>query len=188
MREKKHTRFAWIQTAWLISAIALLLGGILAVFTNSDELLEIAVPLGVVMLFCGIVNICIYWRKQTDLHGARWLLADGMTTALLSVFLLFNKMILPAMIPFFFGVWELFSGVIKVVDSRELKAEEIHGWQRFTVIGTLEILSGVAALLKPIEDFMGMNIVVGIVLLIQSLGYLFKIITYPDLKNDSNNH
>jgi uncharacterized membrane protein HdeD (DUF308 family) len=46
----------------------------------------------------------------------------------------------------------------------------------------IEILSGIAALLKPVEEFMGMNIVVAIVLLIQSSSYMFKILIYPELQ------
>jgi len=54
----------------------------------------------------------------------------------------------------------LFSGVLKVIDASELKEESIEGWKWFRGIGSIEILSGVAALLKPIDDFMGMNVVV----------------------------
>lgn len=173
--------FSWIQGAWTSAGLILLCGSVLAFSRTNGDLLSIAVPLGVAMLFAGCVNIIIYRKKKKALHSAQWLLADGMSTALLSLFLLFNQMIVPAMIPFFFGVWELFSGILKVIDSRELKEDKIRGWHWFTGIGTIEILSGIAALLKPIEEYVGMNIVVGIILLVQSCGFLFKILVYPEL-------
>ncbi len=94
-------------------------------------------------------------------------------------------MIQPAIIPFFFGVWELFSGILKVIDSSELKEEKIAGWKWFRNIGSIEILSGVAALLKPIDDFMGMHVVVAIIFFVQSCGFLFKILIYPQIIKES---
>lgn len=133
------------------------------------------------MLITDEINILIYKRKQKTIHGSHWLLADGMSTTLLSVFLLFNQMIYSALIPFFCGVWELFSGILKVIDSKELREEQTRGWHRFSAVGTVEILSGIVALLKPVDDFVGMHGVVAIVLIIQSCGYQFKILIYPHL-------
>lgn len=104
-----------------------------------------------------------------------------MATALLSVFLLFNQNVEAGQMPFFFGIWELFSGILKLIDSFELKQEKIGDWYRFTIVGVIEIVSGVSALLKPIDVFIGMHIVVAIILLIQSCGFLFKVLVYPHI-------
>lgn len=85
-------------------------------------------------------------------------------------------------------MWELFSGIIKVIDSRELKEEKIKGWHWFTSVGVVEIISGIASLLKPVDAFMGMHIVVAIILFIQSTGYLFKILIYPRLLMNNKKH
>lgn len=176
-KNKDRSRtFSWIQGAWATAGLFLLCGGILAFSRFDGDLLSVSVPLGIAMLFAGCVNMFVYHKKNKELRGAQWILADGMNTALLSFFLLFNQMIVPAMIPFFFGVWELFSGILKVIDSKELKENAIRGWTWYAIIGTVEILSGIAALLKPIEEFVGMNIVVGIILLVQSCGFLLKVI------------
>lgn len=177
----RKTGVSWVQCLWVAAGLLLLGGALLTLFRGRDRLVEISTFLGVAMLFSGGVNILIYHRRQNSLHGSCWLLADGMSTALLSVFLLFNQMVDAAVIPFFFGVWELFSGVLKVIDSRELKHENIYGWHWFLGVGTVEILSGIAALLKPVEHFVGMHIVVSLVLFIQSCGYLFKVLIYPRL-------
>ena len=174
-------KFTWTQGLWAAAGLCLLGSAILTLVKWQSELVELSTQLGLVMLITGGINIFIYKRKQKTIHGSHWLLADGMSTALLSVFLLFNQMIYSALIPFFFGVWELFSGILKVIDSRELRKARTHGWYWFSGVGTVEILSGVAALLKPVDDFVGMHGVVAIVLIIQSLGYLFKILIYPHL-------
>ena len=94
-------------------------------------------------------------------------------------------MIKPAIIPFFFGVWELFSGILKAIDSSELKEEKIEGWKWFRTIGCIEILSDVVALLKPVDDFIGMNVVVAMIFFVQSCGFLFKILIYQQIIKES---
>ena len=179
--DRKHLKDTWVQILWTSAGLSLLGSAILTLVKWQSELVELSTPLGLVMLTTGGINIFIYRRRHKTIHGSHWLLADGMSTALLSVFLLFNQMIYSALIPFFFGVWELFSGILKVIDSRELREEQTHGWYWFSGVGTVEILSGIAALLKPVDDFVGMHGVVAIVLIIQSCGYLFKILIYPHL-------
>ena len=179
--DRKQQNITWIQLLWAAAGLSLLGSAILTLVKWQSELVELSTQLGLVMLITGGINIYIYKRKQKTLHGSHWLLADGMSTALVSFFLLFNQMIYSALIPFFFGVWELFSGILKVIDSRELREERTHGWYWFSGVGAVEIISGIAALLKPVDDFVGMHGVVAIVLIIQSCGYLFKILIYPHL-------
>lgn len=178
-------KITWVQVCWAIAQVVLIISGILALHNPGDKLVSISGYLGLAMLIAGGINVVVFVKKKKILHGSQWLLADGMSAILLSIFPLFNQMILPAVIPFFFGVWELFSGVLKVIDASELREERIDGWKWFRYIGCIEIVSGVAALLKPIEDFVGMNVVVAIIFFVQSCGFLFKILIYPRLIKES---
>lgn len=178
-------KITWVQVCWSIAQVVLIISGILALHNPGDKLVSISGYLGLAMLIAGGINVVVFVKKKKILHGSQWLLADGMSAILLSIFPLFNQMILPAVIPFFFGVWELFSGVLKVIDASELREERIDGWKWFRCIGCIEIVSGVAALLKPIEDFVGMNVVVAIIFFVQSCGFLFKILIYPRLIKES---
>ena len=159
-------------------------GGTLTALDGHKDLVAIALPLGLIMLSAGIFNIFIYSRQKQIIHGSILLLADGMTTALLSIFLLFNRMIEAETIPFFFGLWELFCGVLKLIESQELHIKKYRGWHRFAIVGFIEIASGVASLLKPVDEYFGMHFVVAAILIVQSLGYLFKILIYPQLIDD----
>ena len=178
-------KITWVQVCWAIAQVVLIISGILALHNPGDKLVSISGYLGLAMLIAGGINVVVFVKKKKILHGSQWLLADGMSAILLSIFPLFNQMILPAVIPFFFGVWELFSGVLKVIDASELREERIDGWKWFRYIGCIEIVSGVAALLKPIEDFVGMNVVVAIIFFVQSCGFFFKILIYPRLIKES---
>ena len=179
--KNRKSSLSAIQILWFTAGLLLFGGGLLAIRSHSESLVDIAVYLGLIMLVAGISNIIIYFIKGKEIHGSHWLFADGLSTALLSLFPLFNQMILPVMIPFFFGVWELFSGVLKVIDSRELKKEKIKCWQGFSVIGFIELLSGAASMVKPVDDLVGINIVVAIILFVQGCGFILKAFMYNDL-------
>jgi len=176
-----HRSTTWVQVLWAVAGLVLLGGAFLALFAGGDDVTVIAVPLGLAMLFAGASNTLIYHKKRSVLHGAHWLLADGLSTALLSIFPLFNRMVMPGIIPFFFGVWELFSGILKAIDAHELREDGIRGSHWFAGIGIAEILSGIAALLKPVDVFVGMHRVVAIVFFVQSCGFISKALLYPRL-------
>lgn len=184
MNSKKMTQ---VQILWGISGIILFAACILAFLKGSNALVELAPFLGLAMMLTGFINIHIYRKTQKFLHGSHWLLADGVSTSLLSLFLLFNQMVQAAMIPFFLGVWELFSGMLKLLDCRELKEDAVSGWRGFLVLGGIELLSGVASLLKPVDEFMGMNIVVAMILFVQGWSYIFKMAIYPKLQKQERN-
>lgn len=173
--------FAAVEICWISAAAALMIAGFDVINVPDNLLLTVAEHLGIAMMYAGLTNLLVYAFNKHEIHGARWLLADGMTTALLSIFPLFNKMIIPIVVPIFFGIWELFLGVIKFIESTELKEEKIKGWKWFCLIGSIEIISGVASLIKPVEEFVGMNHVIAIILFVQSIGYIFKMIYYKTL-------
>ncbi len=174
-------KFSWVQILWAVASLILLEAGLHVMNVPDNKLLSVAEHLGMSMLFAGCVNLFVYSRKKKDIHGSHWLLADGMSTALLSVFLLFNEIVLPAVIPFFFGIWELFSGILKFIDALELKDEGVTGWQWFEALGTFELLSGVFSMLKPIDEAVGMNHIIAIIFFVQCAGFVFKIFIYHHL-------
>lgn len=169
-----------MQWCWLAVSLLLLAGGISAIIWD-ESIIALAKPLGAAMFLTGAINMVVCDIKNHKIHGARWLIADGATALLLSLFPLFNQMAWPIMIPFFFGMWELFSGILKVMDSSELKTDKIHCWKSFAIIGWIELMSGTATLIKPFDDFVGFNKAIGIIFLVQSSGFLLKTISYKSL-------
>ena len=176
---KKRIGFA--QIIWSFTGVILFFAAYLSYVTPDNELINIAWELGISMSIAGLANILVYIKEGKRIHGVEWLLADGMSTVALSFFPLFNKMIISAVIPFFFGVWELFSGVLKIIDSKGLYHEKIKGWQGFLAIGLAEFISGGMSMIKPLEEAVGMNHTIAIVILIQGLGYIAKTILYPQI-------
>lgn len=170
-----------VQISWGFSCLILLMAALDVVNVPDSQLVSVANRLGIAMAIAGGVNLAVYCTKHRKIHGCHWLLADGLTMVFLSIFPLFNTMIPINVIPFFFGIWELVSGVLKFTEFTELYEESIKGWQWFLGVGLIELLSGVASMVKPIDDFVGMNHVIAIIFVIQSLGFVFKIIMYHNL-------
>lgn len=171
----------YVQWLYAIAGLVLILASIHIINVPDANLVLFANHLGLAMLFAGCVNLFVYYKQHKKIHGSHWILADGLSTTCLSLFPLLNQMILPAVIPFFFGIWELFSGILKFIESTELQEEHISGWQQFLIIGTFELVSGIMSMIKPIDDFVGMNHVIAIIFLVQSIGFVFKIFIYPHL-------
>jgi len=175
------TKFSWVQACWIAIAVILFSGGVYSIMCHDELLATEAQPLGCAMLLAGIINLVVCDIKHHEIHGVRWLIADGIVAILLSLFPLFNKMTYPLMIPFFFGMWELFSGVLKVMDSTELKTDKNESWLAFMLIGWIELMSGAASLIKPFDDMVGFNKVIAIIFFVQSMGFLLKAAMYKYL-------
>jgi len=181
IQTEQKINFSWVQGCWLAIGLVLLCGGIFAFTYPHFDLVTMSHPLGFVMLLAGCINIFVCYKKSRIIHGSRWLIADGLTAILLSLFPLFNQMISPVMIPLFFGAWELFSGILKTLDSTELRSEKIECWKGFVVIGLIELISGTLSMVKPIDDFVGINNVIAIIFVVQSCGFILKTIMYKNL-------
>ena len=91
-----------VQILWLFSCFVLLFAGIFVINKPDSVLYNISWELGLCMLISGLVNIFIYIKNKHRLHGARWLLADGMITVLISIFPIIHDAVLPQVIPVFF--------------------------------------------------------------------------------------
>lgn len=174
-------KFYWIQLCWLLVSIFLFAGGFIALRIDEKNIVSVSRILGLCMFFAGCLNLFVCEKKNHEIYGAKWLIADGVTAVLLSIFPLFNQMVSPIMIPFFFGMWELFSGILKVIDSSELKEEKIDSWKGFAFIGLIELASGTASLIKPFDDFIGINKVIAIIFFIQCCGFILKTAMYKHL-------
>jgi len=173
------------QICWGASLLIFVGAAIIALFHPGEELFSAFGYLGVAMIMVSGINLYVYIKECRILKGAHWILADGLCTFLLSLFPIFRQMVQPELIPFFFGMWELFSGVLKAVESIELRGWKLREWKGFFYVGAIEILSGVASLLEPVDDFMGIHRVVAMIFIVQCFGFVFKILVYSKI-NEKN--
>ena len=116
------------RVLWIISGVLLILCGVLCLSRPVVALAAISLFLGLSMLFSGIVDIVIFARGRDRMVGSVWFLVDGILTVLLSLFVLFDQAFTALSLPFIFGMWLLFSGVSKFVNSFDLRRLGVRGW------------------------------------------------------------
>jgi len=134
--------------------------------------LSIAFLLGFAMFIHGLTAIFDYFSvKKTENTGEGWLLADGITTFILSVLVLFNQLVADAAIPVFFGMWIIFSGVVRIVNA--LNSAKKIWWIWTLSLGVLSILAGIYAFLNPMLADLAVVTVVGITFLLQGANMIF---------------
>ena len=174
MQKTQNKKTYLPQIIWIMSGFFLGAAAFLSFASSGEKLIKIAPWLGSSMLVTGIANIILYYAFIKETPGAKWLLADSITAALLSIFPLFNQITYAAAIPFFFCVWDLFSGILRLIESLEQKEAEEQGWRWFFIVGIIEILAGCVGLVKPIEEVLTMHVTVGVVLMIQAIAFIHK--------------
>ena len=151
-----------------ISTGVILVGtGIWCFAHPGSTFLSLAFMPGIAMLISGLSNIASFlvYKGQPDLSA--WQLADGILSTVLAVMLLSNLLITDAMVISFFGMWILFSGVLRIVASFVLKRHKIPGWYAGLIAGALSLLAGVYAFANPLVAGLTMVIIIGGVSILQ---------------------
>ncbi len=161
------------KTLWLISGILLVFAGVLAIVAPSSVLLSLTIVFGLAMLIAGILSVIIYVFCCRHLYGAGWLLAEGILTALLGLFVLCDQVVTTNVIPYIFGLWTVFSGVTRTVDSLEIKRFGVKGWYWLTLVGVGCILLGFVTFIRPVIAINIIGITMGIVFIVQGAAALF---------------
>lgn len=159
----------FMQAVLLIIGVVLIFVGVVALVSPESTLLSIAFVLGLGLLVSGVGSILIYATMRDFSLGGGWMLADGIITTLLALFLLFNPIKTAAVIPYIFALWVMFSGILKLVHSFEVKKLEVSGWLGMLLLGMVGVLLGFAALFNPIAAMITISILIGIFLIFQGI-------------------
>ena len=154
------------KTLWLISGVLLVFAGVLAIVAPSSILLSL-------MFISGIISIAVYIFCSKHLYGAGWLLAEGILTALLGLFVLCDQVTMMSVIPYIFGLWIVFSGVIRTVHSLEIRRFGVNGWYWLMLVGAAEIVLGFATFIRPVIAIQIIGVTMGLVFLLQGAASLF---------------
>ena len=162
------------RVLWGVAGVLLIIAGIMCLVWRGAALATLAMLLGVVMLISGVVDIIIFCSARNVMYGAAWFLVDGILTVILSLFILFDQVFTMLTLPFVFGMWLIFSGITRFVQSFDLKAFGVRGWGWFTAEGLLLALVGVISFLNPIAGMEAISVVLGISLILEGASALTR--------------
>ena len=159
---------------WIIAGALLIIAGVICLMNPGTALLTMSLYLGISMLFSGVIDIVIFAKGNRYMAGSGWFLADGILTVLLSLFLLFHQTFTMLTLPYIFGMWLLFSGISKFVNSFELRRLNVRGWGWFTALGILLALVGFFSFFVPVSELLALSALVGILLIFQGIASILR--------------
>lgn len=157
------------RVLWIIAGILLIIAGIGCMRDPGEIIYGLPFIFGVAMMFSGIVDIVIYAMGHNYMAGSGWYLADGILTVLLSLFVLENHWFTTITISFILGMWLIFSGISKLVNSFDLQRAGVRGWGWFTALGIVLTVVGFLSFTHPFASIATLAWVIGLFLLLQGL-------------------
>lgn len=155
------------------------LTGVLLVFTSvwcfahsGATYLSLAFLLGVMMLLQGTSLFTSFLIiKKTRKIGPSWLLGDGITTIILALPVLFNMLTADVVVPVFFGLWILSSGIFRIVSGINEKWLGDFKWLIF--FGSISSLVGAYLLINQSVFDIPIILLLSLVFLLQGINMLY---------------
>lgn len=162
------------RVLWVLAGLLLVAAGVTCLMSPGAAVSSLSLFLGIAMLFSGIVDIVIFAAGHSYMIGSGWFLVDGILTALLSIFVLCDQWFTALTLPFIFGMWLMFSGISKFVNSFDLQRLGVRGWGWFTALGLLLAVAGFISFLNPVAGLVAISAAVGVFLILQGVASILR--------------
>ena len=155
----------------IISGGMLIMTSLFCYANPGETFLALAFVLGFAMILTGLVQVAAYWwgrDNRRDNNG--WIFAEALTTLVLGILVLTSLIAADAAVPMVFGLWVVFSGILRVVvatmiDYKTKKANFV--WTMLT--GLLCVITGLYAFLNPLTANLNIAILLGLLFMIQGV-------------------
>ena len=167
---KSVSRILWI----IAGALLVVCGVICLIQTQRSACHHRSVSGPDTMLVSGIINIVIFVKGHDHMYGSGWFLVEGILAVVFAFFVLFNQSFTMLTLPFIFGMWLLFSGISKVVNSFDLKAFGVPGWAWFPALGILFTIVGAISFMNPVARALTLGSLIGVILILQGFGSILR--------------
>ncbi len=141
--------------------------------------ISVAFLLGVAMILHALGAVCSYIGSYKDLQKSSWILADGIATGVLGVLVLANQLTVDPMIPIFFGIWIMYSGMHRTIASTQMMMAKERGWGFVLGFGIVAIAMGIYSFFNNILLAFDNVLLVGIIFLIQGINVMALAVNMP---------
>lgn len=156
----------------IIAGVILILTGVLCFANPGATFLSMAFILGCSMLISGASGIFAYIKINGKKQLNNLILVEGLLTVILGCLVLSNQLTTDTMVPVFFGMWVMISGILRVVASLEIKKSGTNVYRWFLAPGMISIFAGIYAFLNPVLAGLLVVMLVGIFFVIQGVNVL----------------
>ena len=126
----------------MLTGVLFIGAGIFLVANGGVTFLSVAFVVGVMFVIAGIVECLSYNRYRGDIVEKSWILNDGLTTFVLGVLILLNKISADAVVPMILGLWVLITGIRNFVHAWEHIEDRGSMFYDHLIVGLLNIIFG----------------------------------------------
>ncbi len=133
-----------------IMGILMIVLGILMLLLPGVTLLTVALILGIGFLITGIFCVIAFFAERGIFESSGWTLVQGILDILIGVLLLYNLKATVIAIPFIVAFWMLFSGIMRISVSIDLKKTGLKKWWVVLVNGILAFLVALIMFFSPV--------------------------------------
>ena len=141
------------STRWLslILGILVLACGVWMLFSPPLETyIMIVLFIPIAILFHGISCIGLYVGTNSDERtGSGWLLADGILSSIIGIWLLFRPELTGYALPYILAFWVLIAGILRIIGAFAARGK-VYAWGWFIVWGIIGIITGIFLLNHPL--------------------------------------
>ena len=170
----------------IISGVMLVLTGLFCFANSGETFLALAFVLGLVMILSSAIQIVSYWwgrKDRTDNNG--WIFAEALITFILGILVQASLIAADVAIPTVFGLWVMFSGVLRFVVATMINPSKKKSNFIWTMlIGLIGIFIGIYAFVNPMTANLPIAILLGIIFFVQGIGFLELGIHMPHEKKE----
>ena len=126
----------------MLTGVLFIGAGIFLVANGGVTFLSVAFVVGVMFVIAGIVECLSYNSYRGDNVEQSWILNDGLTTFVLGVLILLNKISADAVVPMILGLWVLITGIRNFVHAWEHIEDRGSMFYDHLIVGLLNIIFG----------------------------------------------
>ena len=126
----------------MLTGVLFIGAGIFLVANGGVTFLSVAFVVGVMFVIAGIVECLSYNSYRGDNVEKSWILNDGLTTFVLGVLILLNKISADAVVPMILGLWVLITGIRNFVHASEHIEDRGSMFYDHLIVGLLNIIFG----------------------------------------------
>lgn len=170
----------------IISGVMLVLTGLFCFANSGETFLALAFVLGLVMIISSAIQIVSYWwgrKDRTDNNG--WIFAEALITFILGILVQASLIAADVAIPMVFGLWVMFSGVLRFVVATMINpSKKKLNFIWTMLIGLIGIFIGIYAFVNPMTANLPIAILLGIIFFVQGIGFLELGIHMPHEKKE----
>lgn len=162
-----------------LSGIALVATAVWCFAHTGTTFTAMAFVIGIAMIIQFIGGICSYISVRRELQKSSWILAEAISTGVLGIIVLSNQLTVEAMIPMFFGMWIMYSGMLRIIAAIHIILAKEVSWIWILCLGALAILAGVYSFFNLILLGLGTVTLIAVIFLIQGANVIALAINMP---------